>query len=146
MSASSPIVVRRAISRKALARSPPPASRYIAPRAHRPAAPVGEPHVRIVSTGELGEVRLDLVPAGSAPDDQPQLGFAALPSIIGGAGLGFRRRDDYRSRSPLAEFFNRRLISRAGVLKKGWHPLMVFCRNTELVLNNWTDKSKQFRS
>jgi hypothetical protein len=75
-----------------------------------------------------------------APGDQPQLGFHRIARHRR-AGRGFS--------SDLAlpgEILRTKAHTAGRGLKKGWHPLMVFCRNTELVWDNWSDKSNQFHS
>jgi len=51
-------------------------------RAHQPLAPVGYGRLGAIPLGHLSRIGLDAVPAGLAPDDEPNIGRAALPSVI----------------------------------------------------------------
>lgn len=75
----------------------------IAPRAHQMLAPIEDRHIGAVPLRKLGRVRLDLMPTGATPNDQPQLRFRRIANGHRRAGLRFHRRND-RGRGPGALF------------------------------------------
>ena len=61
--------------------------------ADKPIAPIRHRDARAVTLREFGRVGLDWMSASLAPNDDPDAGWAAPPSVIGGPGSAFTRGD-----------------------------------------------------